>query len=57
VAGPLPPPLLGNEWFSAGVLRDTRARDAAIDLVHALRGVEPKGVARDRVRAVPTPRR
>lgn len=44
VGGPLTLPLLGNEWFSAGVLRDTGARDAAIDLVHALRGVEPNKV-------------
>jgi molybdate transport system substrate-binding protein len=44
VAGPLPPPLLGTEWFSAGALRDSGTRDAAVDLVHALRGVEPNKV-------------
>ena len=36
VAGALPPPLLGMERFSAGALRNSAARDAAIDLVHAL---------------------
>lgn len=37
VAGPLPPPLLTEERFSAGVLKDNAAGDAAIDFVHALR--------------------
>jgi molybdate transport system substrate-binding protein len=37
VAGPLPPPLLTMERFSAGVLRDSISRDAAIDFVRALR--------------------
>jgi len=36
VAGPLPPPLLGVERFSAGVLRDSAARAAAVDFVQAL---------------------
>jgi molybdate transport system substrate-binding protein len=36
VAGALPPPLLGLERFSAGVLRGSSTRDAAIDFVHAL---------------------
>ncbi len=36
VAGALPPPLLGVERFSAGVLRGSSTRDAAIDFVHAL---------------------
>jgi molybdate transport system substrate-binding protein len=38
VAGALPPPLLAMERFSAGVLRESTSRDAAIDLVHALSG-------------------
>jgi molybdate transport system substrate-binding protein len=38
VAGALPPPLLAMERFSAGVLRESTARDAAIDLVRALSG-------------------
>jgi hypothetical protein len=37
VAGPLPPPLLTMERFSAGVLRDHISRDLAIDFVRALR--------------------
>ncbi len=36
VAGPLPPPLLGLERFSAGVLRENTAHDAAIDLARML---------------------
>jgi molybdate transport system substrate-binding protein len=32
VAGPLPPPLLGMERFSAGVVNASGAREAAIDL-------------------------
>jgi molybdate transport system substrate-binding protein len=37
VAGPLPPPLLGVEKFSAGVLRDAISSDAAIEFARALR--------------------
>lgn len=37
VAGPLPPPLLTMERFSAGVLRDNISRDAAIDFARTLR--------------------
>jgi molybdate transport system substrate-binding protein len=40
VAGPLPPPLLGTERFSAGVLRDSGASEAAAALVRALAGAE-----------------
>ncbi len=36
VAGPLPPPLLGMERFSAAVLKENAARAAAIDLVRDL---------------------
>jgi molybdate transport system substrate-binding protein len=36
VAGPLPPPLLAMEKFSAGVLKDTSARDAATHFVRSL---------------------
>jgi molybdate transport system substrate-binding protein len=36
VAGPLPPPLLTMERFSAGVLRDPVSRDAAIAFARAL---------------------
>jgi molybdate transport system substrate-binding protein len=36
VAGRLPPPLLGREDFSAGVVRDSTAGEAAIALVRAL---------------------
>jgi molybdate transport system substrate-binding protein len=36
VAGPLPPPLLGMERFSAGVVNASGAREAAIDFVRAL---------------------
>lgn len=36
VAGPLPPPLLGMERFSTGVLRDAISRDAAIAFARAL---------------------
>jgi len=38
VAGPLPPPLLGTEQFSVGVLRDTASRTAAIDFAEVLSG-------------------
>ena len=38
VAGPLPPPLLGVEKFSVGVLRDAPARSAALDFAEALSG-------------------
>jgi len=38
VAGPLPPPLLGMERFSAGVLRESISRDTALDFVRALSG-------------------
>ena len=38
VAGPLPPPLLGTEKFSVGVLRDTAARAAAVDFAEWLSG-------------------
>jgi molybdate transport system substrate-binding protein len=37
VAGPLPPPLLGTERFSAGVLADSAAREAATAFLAALR--------------------
>ncbi len=37
VAGPLPPPLLALEPFSAGILRDSTSRDAAAAFVRALR--------------------
>jgi molybdate transport system substrate-binding protein len=37
VAGPLPPPLLTMERFSAGVLRDPISHDAAVDFARALR--------------------
>jgi molybdate transport system substrate-binding protein len=37
VAGPLPPPLLGTERFSAGILADSTARDAATAFLAALR--------------------
>ena len=40
VAGRLPPPLLGSERFSAGVLRDSTAGTAAAALVRALAGAE-----------------
>jgi molybdate transport system substrate-binding protein len=40
VAGPLPPPLLGTEPFSAGVLRDTASGEAAAALVRALAGAK-----------------
>ena len=40
VAGPLPPPLLGTERFSAGVLRDSGESEAAAALVRALAGAE-----------------
>jgi molybdate transport system substrate-binding protein len=40
VAGRLPPPLLGREAFSAGVLRDSTAGEAATALVHALGSAE-----------------
>jgi molybdate transport system substrate-binding protein len=36
VAGPLPPPLLTVERFSAGVLKETTAREAAIDFARDL---------------------
>jgi molybdate transport system substrate-binding protein len=36
VAGPLPPPLLGMERFSVGVLRESPARDAAGTFARAL---------------------
>ncbi len=36
VAGPLPPPLLAMERFSAGVLRENAAPEAAIDFVRVL---------------------
>jgi molybdate transport system substrate-binding protein len=36
VAGPLPPPLLGLERFSTGVLRDAISRDAAIEFARSL---------------------
>jgi ABC-type molybdate transport system substrate-binding protein len=42
VAGPLPAPLLGLERFSAGVLRDSMARDAALAFVRALRAAEAR---------------
>jgi molybdate transport system substrate-binding protein len=38
VAGPLPPPLLGVEKFSVGVLRDALARSAAAEFAEALSG-------------------
>jgi len=38
VAGPLPPPLLGTEKFSVGVLRDAPSRSAAVDFAEALSG-------------------
>ncbi len=37
VAGPLPPPLLGSERFSAGILADSTAREAATAFLAALR--------------------
>jgi molybdate transport system substrate-binding protein len=40
VAGRLPPPLLGREDFSAGVLRDSMAGGAAAALVRALASAE-----------------
>jgi molybdate transport system substrate-binding protein len=40
VAGRLPPPLLGSERFSAGVLRDGAAGEAAAALVRALGDAE-----------------
>jgi molybdate transport system substrate-binding protein len=40
VAGRLPPPLLGTERFSAGVLRDSAAGEAAAALVRTLAGAE-----------------
>jgi len=36
VAGPLPPPMLGVESFSAGVLKDSAAREAATDFARSL---------------------
>ena len=42
VAGPLPPPLTGVERFSAGVLHDSAARDAALAFVRALRAGEAR---------------
>ena len=44
VAGPLPPPLLGTERFSAGVLAGSTARDAATAFV---RGAAQSRVGRD----------
>ena len=40
VAGPLPPPLLGLERFSAGVLRDSAAGDAALAFMRELGGAK-----------------
>ncbi len=40
VAGRLPPPLLGSERFSAGVLRDSTAGEAAAALVRVLGGAD-----------------
>ncbi|HEY4820405.1 MAG TPA: substrate-binding domain-containing protein, partial [Xanthobacteraceae bacterium] len=37
VAGPLPPPLLGVEAFSAGLLTGSTACDAAVAFLAALR--------------------
>jgi molybdate transport system substrate-binding protein len=37
VAGPLPPPLLGTEAFSVGVLKDSPAQDAALAFMRGLR--------------------
>ena len=37
VAGPLPPPLLGTERFSAGLLAASTARDAATAFLAVLR--------------------
>ena len=44
VAGPLPPPLTGTEPFSAGVLADSPARDAALAFMRALRSGEARAV-------------
>jgi molybdate transport system substrate-binding protein len=35
-AGPLPPPLLGTEAFSAGILKDSPAQDAALAFMRGL---------------------
>jgi len=56
VAGALPPPLLAMERFSAGVLRESIAHDAAIELVRALSGAASADQWRAAGFEVPAPR-
>jgi molybdate transport system substrate-binding protein len=56
VAGTLPPPLLAMERFSAGVLRESIAHDAAIELVRALSGAASADQWRAAGFEVPAPR-
>ena len=44
VAGVLPPPLLGEEKFSAGIPKDSAARELATDFIRALRSPAARAV-------------
>jgi len=55
-AGRLPPPLLGSERFSAGMLRENAACEAAAALVRALGNAEAAKVWTAKgIEAVPNP--
>jgi ABC-type molybdate transport system substrate-binding protein len=44
VVGPLPPPLLGEEAFAAGVLADSTARDAGLAFLRELGTARSKAI-------------